>query len=55
MSGDSYDCPDCGEQLEPIGCEKTTRCERCGAEWKYGDGSTSLVRVEENDPIYWDR
>lgn len=50
-----WECPHCGEELEEIGCEKTTTCDECGTEWKYADGMESLVEVSENDPIYWDR
>lgn len=49
------ECPDCGAELDEIGCEKTVTCDECDAEWKYGDGMGSLERVEKNDPIYLDR
>ena len=55
MTDSVFTCPDRGEELDPIGCEKTTTCETCGQEWKYADGMEELERVEENDPIYWDR
>jgi len=48
-------CPACGADMDDIGCEKTTVCDECESEWKYGDDMESLVEVEENDPIYWDR
>jgi hypothetical protein len=41
--------------LDEIGCEKTVVCNECDSEWKYGDGMETLVEVEVNDPIYWDR
>lgn len=50
-----WDCPDCDAELDWIGPEKTTVCERCGAEWKYGEDLESLDRVQDGDPIYWDR
>ena len=53
--GEPLDCPECGAELDEIGCEKTTVCDECGSEWKYGDGMESLVRVEEGDSVYWDR
>jgi predicted amidophosphoribosyltransferase len=49
------ECPDCGAELDEIGCEKTVTCDECGEEWKYASGMESLERVEANDPIYWDR
>jgi len=55
-SSDCYlSCPFCGEGVEEIGCEKTTTCDGCGRELKYGDGQGTLDEVEEDDPIYWDR
>jgi uncharacterized Zn ribbon protein len=53
--GEQLECPDCGAELDEIGCEKTVNCDECDAEWKYGDDMDSLERAEKNDPIYWDR
>lgn len=50
-----WDCPDCDAELDWIGPEKTTLCEQCGAEWKYGEDVESFERVQDGDPIYWDR
>jgi transcription elongation factor Elf1 len=52
---DTFACPACGSDLDEIGCEKTVVCDECDSEWKYGDGMETLVAVENNDPIYWDR
>jgi len=48
-------CPECGAELDEIGCEKTVTCDECGAEWKWADGMESLERVDKNDPVYGDR
>lgn len=52
-------CPVCGSKIEPIGCEKTTTCPECKLEWKWAwpepTTGPSLVEVEKDDPIYWDR
>lgn len=48
-------CPACGADMGNIGCEKTTICADCQTEWAWDKGMTSLRRVEEGDPIHWDR
>ena len=53
--GEPLDCPECGAELDDIGCEKTVECDECGSEWKYGDDMDSLVRVKKGDSVYWDR
>ncbi len=47
-------CPNCGDLMPLIDCEKTTYCDNCKKDWKYDDES-NLEEVEENDDIYLDR
>ncbi len=53
--GEDMTCPECGAELDEIGCEKTVVCDECESEWKWADGMEHLVEVEENDPVYRDR
>jgi len=48
-------CPQCGEDLDEIGCEKTVVCLGCGVEWKYAKGMERLEEVKLDDGIYADR
>jgi len=54
-NGEDMTCPECGAELDEIGCEKTVACDECESEWKWADGMESLERVDKNDQVYWDR
>lgn len=47
-------CPNCGNEMPLIDCEKTTHCNNCDIEWKYDD-DFELVIVKPGDDIYLDR